>query len=343
MADESPNLDLPYLLASQAQKHVTHNEALRMLDGLVQMSVKDRHLATPPGSPAEGDRYIVPAGATGDWSGWAGSVALYSDGAWLRLAPNGPGWLAWVEDEKVVLVWSGTAWVPPGARIERAEAWWRPVSVGNIRTAGLNNNDVGTISTPTPDGTSLLASMRRWRNTSAASANSRADQYSVRAVWRGDAAGLGGFDYTLRWGLVTLQSTGTGFFGLQGSTAGLSATLLLADIVDAVGVGFQQGTHSNWQLVVNDGSGTATLTDLGASFPVNTTDALTLRVSAPPNGSGLTVELRNETSGAETVVLVTTNIPGATQWLSPRLFLSNLATAAAVAYDCAFLHFWSDY
>ena len=26
---------LPYILAAQAQKHVTHNEALRILDGLV--------------------------------------------------------------------------------------------------------------------------------------------------------------------------------------------------------------------------------------------------------------------------------------------------------------------
>ncbi|HEY5829350.1 MAG TPA: DUF2793 domain-containing protein, partial [Hyphomicrobiaceae bacterium] len=27
--DSSPNLILPYIIAAQAQKHVTHNEALR--------------------------------------------------------------------------------------------------------------------------------------------------------------------------------------------------------------------------------------------------------------------------------------------------------------------------
>ena len=51
------NLALPYLAASQAQKHVTHNEALTLLDGLVQLSVKSRVVAAPPGSPIDGDRY----------------------------------------------------------------------------------------------------------------------------------------------------------------------------------------------------------------------------------------------------------------------------------------------
>ena len=71
MPDTSTHLLLPYLLAAQAQKHVTHNEALRLLDGLVQLAVLDRHLTAPPASPADGDRYIVASGAVGAWSGWA--------------------------------------------------------------------------------------------------------------------------------------------------------------------------------------------------------------------------------------------------------------------------------
>ena len=67
MSDATTHLLLPYILAAQAQKHVTHNEALRLLDGLVQLSVLDRDLMAPPGSPADGDRYIVASGATGDW------------------------------------------------------------------------------------------------------------------------------------------------------------------------------------------------------------------------------------------------------------------------------------
>ena len=66
MSDATTHLLLPYILPAQAQKHVNHNEALRILDGLVQLSVLDRVLSEPPGSPADGDRYIVGSGATGD-------------------------------------------------------------------------------------------------------------------------------------------------------------------------------------------------------------------------------------------------------------------------------------
>ena len=110
MSDTTTNLLLPYILAAQAQKHVTHNEALRRLDGLVQLSVLDRDLTAPPGSPADSDRYIVGSGATGDWAGWDLNVAMFTDGAWLRLPPR-TGWRVWVEDEELLLVYDGTGWV----------------------------------------------------------------------------------------------------------------------------------------------------------------------------------------------------------------------------------------
>ncbi len=109
MSDTTTNLLLPYILAAQAQKHVTHNEALKLLDGLVQLSVLDRDLTAPPGSPADGDRYIAGAGATGDWAGWDLNIALWIDGAWLRQPPR-TGWRAWVEDEAVLLIYDGSGW-----------------------------------------------------------------------------------------------------------------------------------------------------------------------------------------------------------------------------------------
>ncbi|KQY13171.1 DUF2793 domain-containing protein [Rhizobium sp. Root482] len=109
MSDATTHLLLPYILAAQAQKHVTHNEALRLLDGLVQLSVLDRDLTAPPGSPADGDRYIVGSGATGDWATWDLNVALWTDGAWLRLPPRA-GWRVWIEDENLLLVYDGSEW-----------------------------------------------------------------------------------------------------------------------------------------------------------------------------------------------------------------------------------------
>lgn len=107
------NLILPLIAAEQAQKHVPVNESLSKLDAIVQLSVKDRDLTAPPVSPAEGDRYIPASGATGAWAAWDLSIVLYTDGAWVRLVPR-EGWQCWVEDEAVVLVWNGAAWVAVG-------------------------------------------------------------------------------------------------------------------------------------------------------------------------------------------------------------------------------------
>ena len=111
MPDTTAHLALPFIMAAQAQKHVTHNEALRLLDGIVQLSVLDRDRTDPPPSPAEGDRYIPTTGSTGAWSGWDGSIAYWIDGAWMKILPA-PGWLAWVVDEAQAIVWTGTAWIP---------------------------------------------------------------------------------------------------------------------------------------------------------------------------------------------------------------------------------------
>ena len=113
MSDITTHLLLPYILASQAQKHVTHNEALRLLDAMVQLSVLDRDLISPPASPADGDRHIVASSATGLWAGWDLNVAFWVDGVWMRLVPR-PGWLAWIADEAAFVVWDGTAWDPVG-------------------------------------------------------------------------------------------------------------------------------------------------------------------------------------------------------------------------------------
>lgn len=107
--DDTPNLTLPYIMAAQAQKHVTHNEALRALDCIVQLSVLDRDLTAPPVDPANGDRYIVAAPATGAWAGQESNIAAYQDGAWLFYVPR-EGWMAWIADADIAVVWDGLAW-----------------------------------------------------------------------------------------------------------------------------------------------------------------------------------------------------------------------------------------
>ncbi len=110
--DLSPVLSLPLIQPAQAQKHVTHNEALRLLDVLVQPAVTSRSTATPPALPAQGARWIVRAGATGAWAGQDGAIALYDQEDWVFLAPL-PGWQALVIDEGAPAHWTGSAWVAP--------------------------------------------------------------------------------------------------------------------------------------------------------------------------------------------------------------------------------------
>ena len=112
--DTTPNLALPYIIAAQAQKHVTHNEAIRALDAVVNLSVLTRSLASPPLSPAEGARYIVAPSPTGAWTGMSVRIAAFQDGAWAFYTPR-EGWLAWVADEDALVVHNGTAWVDAGS------------------------------------------------------------------------------------------------------------------------------------------------------------------------------------------------------------------------------------
>ena len=112
-SDRSTHLDLPYIQPAQAQKHVTHNEALRLLDAVVQLSVISRTTATPPAAPGPGARYLLPAGATGAWAGQEpGTLALHDDGAWQFIAPQ-TGWRAWIAEEGRMAVHDGTGWAVP--------------------------------------------------------------------------------------------------------------------------------------------------------------------------------------------------------------------------------------
>lgn len=73
------------------------------------LSVKDRDLTSPPGSPADGDSYIVATSATGAWASQDGKVAVWTGSAWAFGTPR-LGWLAFVEDEEKLVIYKSGAW-----------------------------------------------------------------------------------------------------------------------------------------------------------------------------------------------------------------------------------------
>ncbi|MEM7488785.1 MAG: DUF2793 domain-containing protein [Pseudomonadota bacterium] len=112
MSETSLNLSMPYIQEGQAQKHVTHNEALELLDALVQLAVDGRSDTVPDG-PAHGARWIVGPAPEGDWAGHADAVAVWhgseAGGRWTFLVPN-RGWTAWIGDEEQARTWDGASW-----------------------------------------------------------------------------------------------------------------------------------------------------------------------------------------------------------------------------------------
>lgn len=106
---DTANLGLPFIEGGQAQKHVTHNEALRILDAVIQVAVLDVDRTVPPASPDDGDRHIVAIGSTGVWAGHAATIATWEDNAWRFLVPHA-GWIAWSIADDVLFVFDGAVW-----------------------------------------------------------------------------------------------------------------------------------------------------------------------------------------------------------------------------------------
>ncbi len=124
MSQNSPRLNLPYLQPAQAQKHVTHNEALRQLDLTVQLSLASVNATTPPAVPAQGEVHAHGAAPSGDWSGQADMLAAWLDNAWHYFAPQS-GWRGWDIENARLKVWDGSDWIDP------------PVELSNVDGVGI--------------------------------------------------------------------------------------------------------------------------------------------------------------------------------------------------------------
>lgn len=131
----TPILATTLIDQSQSQKEVTANNAfIRMEVPLV--GAVDRAINTPPGSPANGDSYIVGGSPTGAWTGKANNLAYYY-GGWYFIVPK-EGLSVWVNDEDIFYTWSGSAWVVTN----------NPTSFQNLTMLGVNT---------TADATNKLA------------------------------------------------------------------------------------------------------------------------------------------------------------------------------------------
>lgn len=108
----TPRLGMPEISESQSAKYLTHNEALRIGDALIQPVAISNVISTPPGSPVDGDTYIVGVAATGDWAGHEDDIAYWRATAWTFITPEA-GWHFWIlsSDEYFVFESVSAGWV----------------------------------------------------------------------------------------------------------------------------------------------------------------------------------------------------------------------------------------
>ncbi|MFD1253648.1 DUF2793 domain-containing protein [Devosia equisanguinis] len=111
---QTDRLNMPFIAAGQALKHITHNEALQMLDVLVQPVVEAANVATPPATPDAGSAWIVPIGATGAWAGEENTIAVWQAGTWCFLMPEA-GWQVFDRQAGSLKLYSGSAWIAVAA------------------------------------------------------------------------------------------------------------------------------------------------------------------------------------------------------------------------------------
>ena len=110
MALKSDRLKLPLLAAAQAQKEVTHNEALAIADIAVQAVVQSVAPTSVPSSPLLGQCWIVGLSPTGAWAGQPNAIAAWTSGGWRFVAPF-VGMQVWSIADNVMIRRDALTWV----------------------------------------------------------------------------------------------------------------------------------------------------------------------------------------------------------------------------------------
>lgn len=157
----TPILGAPELAASQAVPETTVNEAVRYLEqGAAWFRFIDRDDTAPPGSPADGDCYLVAATATGAWAGHDDEIAFYMSTAWEFITPA-EGMGAYILDEDLPVAFDGATWNGIGGENASASDIWaasstaKYISPASALAAGAAST-LTSGATITPDGANGL-------------------------------------------------------------------------------------------------------------------------------------------------------------------------------------------
>ncbi|MFC3309568.1 DUF2793 domain-containing protein [Blastomonas aquatica] len=97
------------MLAAQAQKEITHNEALALIDALLSGCTESKVSDPATLDLAEGRVWIVDEAPVGAWAGRAGTIAVFTAGGWRFVTPVA-GMRMYDRDRAIVRIFDGGAW-----------------------------------------------------------------------------------------------------------------------------------------------------------------------------------------------------------------------------------------
>ena len=187
---------------------------------------------------------------------------------------------------------------------------------------------------PTLAATNLKTQTRRSVISTSATAGTLAYiRGSQVRMWRGNAAGLGGYYLVHRFALATLVAGMRVFAGVQDLVANpTNIDPTTSTTPGRIGLAINANS-GNWNLVHNVTGTTPTIIALGANFPVNNTNLMELVLFAAPNGAGVGYRVTNLSGNLTVSGTISTNQPANTSFLIPTVWVTNNATAAACAID----------
>lgn len=187
MSQSSSRLTLPFIQAAQAQKHVTHNEALERLDFLTQLTVQAFEATTPPATATEGDIWALGTGAQGAWSGHDGALAGWYNSGWLFITPA-TGWRA--AQGTQLRIWTGSTWEITGV-----------LDVQNIAGVGINTASDAINRLSVAAGATLLShegAGHQLKLNKAAAADTASLLYQTGFSGRAEMGTAGADDFTIK-------------------------------------------------------------------------------------------------------------------------------------------------
>ncbi|MDP5280009.1 DUF2793 domain-containing protein [Sphingomonas sp. DG1-23] len=100
---------LPLLQPGQAQKEMTHNEALARLDLALHGAIVAAGVDAPPASPEQGACWLVGGAPEGAWAGHSHALAGWTSSGWIFVEPR-EGMALWLGSGQGMARFSDGVW-----------------------------------------------------------------------------------------------------------------------------------------------------------------------------------------------------------------------------------------